>query len=95
MPRRKIHRPNRPRAPRVRVLHDNDRVYRTQAWLRFRAAFLAEHPLCTDCPEHSQREATEVHHTRGLREHPEDAYDPEQCQALCKSCHSKRTARGE
>lgn len=91
MPTRKHHRPNRPRAPRPRVRHENKQVYDSQAWQRFRLAYLAEHPLCADC-EHV---ATEVHHRRGLREHPEDAYDPEQCMSLCKSCHSKRTARGE
>lgn len=58
--------------------------------------FLAEHPLCVDCLVSPRMEpATEVHHIRKLRDHPTLRLDPANCMALCRSCHSIRTARGE
>ena len=65
-------------------------------WRRFRASFLHEHPLCEDCMEQGfyDTQATEVHHIRKLRDGGA-RLDPSNCKALCKSCHQKRTARGE
>lgn len=59
-------------------------------WQRFRRWYLRHHPLCAKCVRAA---ATEVHHLRGLREHPEDKCKPEQVEALCKPCHSQETAQ--
>jgi 5-methylcytosine-specific restriction protein A len=65
-------------------------------WQRFRLVVLSERPLCEDCRSAGRRltPATEVHHVRALRDGGA-RLDPENVRALCKACHSKRTAVGE
>lgn len=66
------------------------------AWQRFRSWFVSRHPLCADCEEVGQVNATEeVHHIRKLAEFPELRLVESNCMGLCKSCHSVRTRRGE
>ena len=66
------------------------------AWRRFRASFIAANPLCADCFERGRlTPSNEVHHMAKLRGHPEQRLDPAACRALCRPCHSARTARGE
>jgi 5-methylcytosine-specific restriction protein A len=60
-------------------------------WERFRKWYLARHPACYDCG----RLATEVHHKLKVKDHPELKLVEANCMALCKTCHTKRTARGE
>ena len=60
-------------------------------WLRLRSRYLAAKPTCNDC----RRLATEVHHIKPIRDYPELRLVWENLMGLCKSCHSKRTARGE
>jgi 5-methylcytosine-specific restriction protein A len=67
-----------------------ERGYDTN-WERFRRMFLARHPACEDCG----RLASEVHHEKKVAEHPELKLVESNCHALCKGCHSVRTARGE
>ncbi len=62
-----------------------------RAWERFRRWYLNAHPVCEDC----DRLAQEVHHVVKLVEAPERRLDPTNVMALCKRCHSRRTARGE
>ena len=65
-------------------------------WRRFRESFLAQRPLCEDCGiEGRVTEAAEVHHIKKLADAPELKFDPQNCMALCKTCHNTRTARGE
>jgi len=65
-------------------------------WLRFRAAYLAAHPLCADCQQIGRIEAaTEVHHLERLRDRPDLRLVEANCRGLCKPHHSARTARGE
>jgi 5-methylcytosine-specific restriction endonuclease McrA len=69
-------------------------------WRKFRKAFLAdpEHALCADCAAKGVTTAAEeVHHLVRRDRDPsgEHWFDPEKCLALCKSCHSTRTGRGE
>jgi 5-methylcytosine-specific restriction protein A len=65
-------------------------------WQRFRLKILSERPLCEDCQSADGRltPATEVHHLRALRDGGA-RLDAENVRALCKACHSKRTAAGE
>jgi 5-methylcytosine-specific restriction protein A len=66
------------------------------AWQRFRLMFLRKNPLCDDCLKTERVEpATEVHHLLKVADHPELKLVESNCMALCKSCHSVRTNRGE
>lgn len=63
-------------------------------WQRVRSMYLRAHPLCVDCmAERRVREATEVHHVVALRDGGD--HSDANLMALCKSCHSTRTGRGE
>jgi 5-methylcytosine-specific restriction protein A len=65
-------------------------------WQKCRAAYLRCYPLCHDCRALGRvTPAAEVHHTKRLREHPESRLDWSTLLPLCRSCHSKRTAKGE
>ena len=66
------------------------------AWKQFRLGFLKAKPLCADCAATGTlTAATEVHHRRKLRDHPEFRLDAAHAMALCRRCHSSRTANGE
>jgi 5-methylcytosine-specific restriction protein A len=56
-------------------------------WRRLRLMFLREHPLCALCGA----PATEVDHIIPIR--LGGSNDAANLQALCKSCHSAKTAR--
>lgn len=68
------------------------RFYASAAWQRFRVWFLAAHPVCEDC---ERAPAVEVHHQKKRKQFPELAFEEDNCQGLCHSCHSRRTAKGE
>lgn len=62
-------------------------------WRRLRSWFLARHPLCEHCKREGRLEpANEVDHITPLR-WGGARLDQNNLQALCKSCHSKKTAR--
>jgi 5-methylcytosine-specific restriction protein A len=68
--------------------------YKTNQWRRFRAWFIARHPLCVRCLANQRLVPTEqVHHKKPRRTHPELAFDEENCEALCHGCHSRETMR--
>lgn len=62
-------------------------------WRKTRARFLADNPLCAVCLLNGRTTAaTEVDH---IIPHQGDQYlfnDPGNLQALCKPCHSRKTA---
>lgn len=64
-------------------------------WRKIRHAYLAKHPLCEDCLEMEPQvltQAKEVHHKdKDYANHNQD----HELRALCISCHSIRTRRGE
>lgn len=63
-------------------------------WRRMRRMVLVRHPLCADCLTAGRvTQATDVHHVIAKRDGGKDALD--NLEALCHSCHSKRTGRGE
>ena len=67
----------------TKVLYDSPR------WKRLRHIFLVRHPLCVECGSVA-REVDHVIEHYG-REHL--FWSWRNLQALCKSCHSKKTAR--
>lgn len=87
------------RAPTVRfgrhALSTSERGY-DHEWRKLAAAFLEAFPLCHDCRLQGKvAAAEEVHHKQKIAEHPELRLSWDNLMALCKSCHSVRTGRGE
>ena len=77
--------------------------YSTAGWPRVRARYLRTHPDC-ECKDVGCRcggiclaSAVEVDHIIALRHFPDArvAHQSSNLQALCKSCHSSKTARHE
>lgn len=63
-------------------------------WQKLRLAYLTRNPLCVDCLQQGETTAAqEVHHIIPKAEGGTE--EPSNLMALCKPCHSKRTARGE
>lgn len=61
-------------------------------WRKAREAYLAEHPFCEHCLEESRHEAAEmVDHIVPLSMNGERLSEAN-FQALCHSCHAKKTA---
>ena len=80
--------------PRRRAFDARPNSYRRgydRRWQRYRAAFLARHLLC----EHCGAVANEVDHVEPVVGGQSDPkfWAPTNHQALCKSCHSRKTAR--
>ncbi|MBT2215847.1 HNH endonuclease [Virgibacillus dakarensis] len=64
-------------------------------WRKYRLSFLRRHPLCKNCSEPGTPvPATEVDHIIPHRGDKKLFWDPNNHQALCKSCHSSKTAKG-
>ena len=68
-------------------------LYRSKRWRTERAAFLHQHPLCVECERHDLiRPANVVDH---IDPHGGDEtvfWDRSRWQALCASCHGRKTA---
>lgn len=69
----------------------------TKEWAQFRRHYLYDHQLCesAECrqsPVWSRAEATDIDHLHGHSRMCAHKYDTEHCQALCHSCHSRKTA---
>lgn len=66
--------------------------YQSKRWKVFREMYLAEHPLCKnfdDCHNFAEH----VDHIKRIEsEEDELFYDENNLQALCRKCHSKKTA---
>lgn len=57
-------------------------------WRALRLKFLAANPRCVHC----RNQATEVDHIHPIAERPDLRLVWANLRALCKSCHSRRTA---
>lgn len=69
-------------------------MYQTPEWKRARLVFLAAHPLCRDCQSVGLVVAArEVDHIVPHRGDRKLFRDKANWQGLCKSCHSRKTAR--
>lgn len=88
-----------PRKAQREVVYDRERGSAAsrgydRRWQRLRLMYLRANPFCADCAAASEvTQATEVHHRVAKRNGGEDTW--ENLESLCKSCHSKRTAKGE
>jgi len=72
----------------------NERGY-TYRWQKEREAYLIRNPLCENCLNKHDviRAATEVDHIIAHKGDMRLFWDVDNWQGLCKSCHSKKTAK--
>lgn len=81
------------RSERSEATRQRDRFYSTARWLRFRAYYLAKHPLCVDCEEQGRvRAAKDVDHIVPRAQGGADL-DENNVRGLCRPCHSRRTMK--
>ena len=63
-------------------------------WKRLRAVKLGRDPLCEECKRQGRTVvAQQVHHKTPRKVNQSLAYDIDNTESLCASCHSKETAR--
>ena len=70
--------------------------YSCKRWMRFRLWFLSqpENALCVACLKSGRTTAAkEVDHIQPRVEFPELAWEPSNCQGLCKACHTRKSNR--
>lgn len=81
------------RAEQAATAERADNLY-NGAWRRIRAEWLRQHPTCTECAKRGRlTSATEVDHIVPHRGDRALFYEPTNLQALCKPCHSRKTAK--
>lgn len=67
----------------------------TWQWEKYRASYLARHPLCVQCLRVERTEvATVVDHIVPHKGDRTLFWDIDNHQALCRPCHDAKTARG-
>lgn len=80
--------------PKHKPVRNVDTSHYDRRWQKIRAWYLRRRPLCADCQIAGRlTPATEVHHIIPVRDGGSDA--EENLLGLCKSCHSRRTGKGE
>lgn len=68
------------------------RFYHGTRWQKLRRTFLARHPLCEVCLRANRIESAKiVDHIKEIADGGA-RYDADNLQALCQSCHNKKTA---
>jgi|SRR6185503_1802267 len=66
----------------------------SSAWRRYARTFLATHPLCAVCLTHGlTKPSTLVDHIAPFKGDERLLWDPNNHQALCRSCHAIKTAK--
>lgn len=71
----------------------------TARWRRFRAAWLAQNPLCVGWPDACDAVANQVDHIIPLfrfmpgPEREAARFDQNNVQSLCKACHARKTSQ--
>jgi 5-methylcytosine-specific restriction enzyme A len=80
-----------------RQFKEGKQFLNSSAWQRLRALKIQETPWCELCALTSPQPvpATDVDHIRPRHSHPRLKLEMSNLQSLCKSCHSKKTARGD
>jgi 5-methylcytosine-specific restriction enzyme A len=71
-------------------------LYNTSRWKKLRKQFLQEHPLCEECKAKGViKAATVVDHIEAHKGDGELFWNQNNWQALCKSCHDRKTAKSD
>ncbi len=65
--------------------------YVLRPWRNLRAYKLTINPFCERCPPDLLTIATEVHHIKEVKTHPELSLELDNLESLCKPCHSGHT----
>lgn len=82
-----------PRAPRHSTRESAEARGYNYRWHKVRSQFLLHHPLCVHCKaEGRTTAANEVDHIKPHKGDYHLFWDSGNWQALCKSCHSRKTA---
>ena len=72
-------------------IRHSDKIIKTKRWKRIRAQIIKRDGYrCVACGMHGR---LEVDHIKPVRSHPELAYDEGNLQALCPTCHSRKTRK--
>ncbi|MCZ9839079.1 HNH endonuclease signature motif containing protein [Brachyspira hyodysenteriae] len=67
--------------------------YKSKKWRAFRESFLKENPICKNFAE-CHNFAEHVDHIKRIESEDDPLfYDKNNLQALCKRCHSRKTAK--
>jgi 5-methylcytosine-specific restriction enzyme A len=87
------HRPQRGRELYERR-PESDAFYRTARWRRLRSMVLSHNPLCAMCEAEGRMTlAVDVDHVLPRSVRPDLEWSMDNCQPLCRSCHSRKTRR--
>jgi len=79
--------------PRNQVRKNPWRFMYNRRWEKARRLYLIEHPTCVECAKHNRiTPATEVDHIVPHKGDPVIFWNTDNWQALCKPCHSRKTA---
>lgn len=71
----------------------DDSFYHNTHWRKLRDYYIKSHPLCEECKRKGRvRKATEVDHITPISDGG-SRYNTANLQALCKSCHSRKTMK--
>ncbi|ADL50540.1 HNH endonuclease [Clostridium cellulovorans] len=71
-------------------------LYNTSRWKKLRLQFLQEQPLCVECKSKGViKAATDLDHIQAHKGDEELFWNINNLQALCHSCHSRKTARDD
>lgn len=72
----------------------HNKMYDNARWKKARVTYLNHNPLCVECLREGRTEpATTVDHIKDHNNDWDIFFDTSNWQALCTSCHSKKTVR--
>jgi 5-methylcytosine-specific restriction protein A len=72
------------------------KFYHSRPWYNLRSAKLARDPLCEPCLKEGRTTlATQVHHVKDRKTHPELAFDQDNLESVCVSCHNTKRRNGK
>ena len=72
---------------------DRKKIYNSKRWKTVRLqALIRDNFMCVICKaENKETVAKEVDHIKELKDRPDLAYDLDNLQSTCRSCHFKKT----
>jgi len=71
---------------------DRNSFYCSKEWRELREFLLSQNPICIKCfIEGKIVPATEIDHIVDLKIAPQERFNTQNLQCLCKSCHSEKT----
>ena len=80
--------------PKRRTTTEHLKLYKSKLWIKQRVIFLKSHPYCADCLNAGIKTAANtVDHIKPHRGDTKLFFSQRNWQALCRSCHSRKTAR--